>query len=143
MGNRCPDCNKFVSLEQRAEWDEEPEIDLTGEVSASVRFVLDCAECGTEIKETTLDMTVTCDEAAKHINNFGADDHELSVTTEDPEPQDRYQNLDKGGKSIPFRYQKHFYSATATLTVECTCGETWEIELDSAEEQAGALEDIN
>lgn len=52
---RCPDCNRFVAFD----YEQEPEVDLspmfTGlqEVTTeiTVRHLLTCAECGTELKE--------------------------------------------------------------------------------------------
>lgn len=64
---RCPDCNKFVRLEMSDPDVESLEVTHVGEaddpkdgevfsVQASVRIVRCCAECGTEMKEATLDM---------------------------------------------------------------------------------------
>jgi hypothetical protein len=52
---RCESCNKFVSLDE-----QEPEVqgvDLQETtVSASVRIANACADCGTDLREATLDM---------------------------------------------------------------------------------------
>ncbi len=57
---RCPDCNRFVSQEAG-----EPEVDDSTsdmQVSLSVRIVQNCAECGTELKEATLEIERDLDE---------------------------------------------------------------------------------
>ena len=60
---RCPDCNKFVSYDE----DYEPEVsdeavnidgegeDATATITATIRIALPCAECSTELAETSLD----------------------------------------------------------------------------------------
>lgn len=65
-GNRCPDCNKFVSLELA----DEPEVEVvqcedTGDGKATltlnVTLTKVCAECGTELQtgQTDVDVVVT------------------------------------------------------------------------------------
>ena len=49
---RCPDCNKFVSFDDSNEPEvNDVNVDDNGYVTAEVRFVLTCAECGAELKE--------------------------------------------------------------------------------------------
>lgn len=52
---RCPDCQKFVAY-----GDPEFEVDdaeaQDGQLVASIRMVLPCEDCGTELKETTFDV---------------------------------------------------------------------------------------
>jgi len=54
---RCEGCNKFVSYEQL-----EPEVNgleyRNGYVEGDVRIVLACGECGTELKEAELPLSV-------------------------------------------------------------------------------------
>lgn len=58
---RCPDCNKFVAYDT----EQEPEVgdeDVTGSdglytVTAEVRRVLSCAECGTELKDLSFSLS--------------------------------------------------------------------------------------
>ncbi len=55
---RCPDCNKFVAYDTEIEPEEEDNPSCTGiEFSASYRRVLACAECGTELKEGTVELS--------------------------------------------------------------------------------------
>jgi len=64
MSNRCPDCEKFVSLTpvEDPEWNTEPEIDEDGCVTGELRVVLECAECGEEMKEAVIEVAITPDE---------------------------------------------------------------------------------
>lgn len=53
---RCPDCNKFVSIEIA-----EPELELEvsdGEVTGTVRLVQICAECNTELAEANIEVII-------------------------------------------------------------------------------------
>jgi len=53
---RCPDCNKFVSFEENEPEVESIDVDGDRNVTATVRIVNSCGECGQELKEATLDM---------------------------------------------------------------------------------------
>lgn len=53
---RCPDCAKFVGYDDGSVDEVEADIDAdTGEVTIGGRVVLPCAECGTDLKELTVD----------------------------------------------------------------------------------------
>ncbi len=54
---RCPDCNKFVSMEVSDPEVDTLEVDTDGTVNITVRIVRTCAECGTELKEATLEFS--------------------------------------------------------------------------------------
>lgn len=117
---RCPDCSKFVSLEMSdPEIDGELEIDEEGTVTGSVRIVRCCAECGTELKEATLDFEWAPPEAdiKGHINKEGEDKHSLAVE------EDGIEGLEEGGG----RYAKSYYGATVNFRVTCSCDEAKEI----------------
>lgn len=116
---RCQDCNKFVGLDMQ---DPELEsIDLQGmEVSATVRIVRCCAECGNEMKEATLDMNSEIPEGDLngHYNtekDEPIDGHTLSVD----ENECDLDQIEEGGG----RYKKSFYGATVAFRVYCSCGE--------------------
>lgn len=47
---RCPDCNKFVSMENGDLEVDELSIDVDGTVSVSASLPRNCAECSTELK---------------------------------------------------------------------------------------------
>lgn len=54
---RCPDCNKFVSYDTDQEPEVDVDIDEDGQVTGTVRIFDACAECGTELRETTIDIS--------------------------------------------------------------------------------------
>lgn len=56
MANRCPDCNKFVSLEPGEGPEISVEVDESGDISGTATVYLCCAECGTEILTATVDL---------------------------------------------------------------------------------------
>lgn len=106
---RCPDCSKFASMEM-----QDPEVnDLTVEhvgpaanpkdgemfnVRAEVRIVRACADCGTELKEATLEMA---DEIAVKLPK--------GLTAEDVEvEEDSVEQIEEGGG----RYAKSYFGAT-------------------------------
>jgi len=147
MGNRCPNCSKFVSLEAQDPEVQSCDVELDGTVSAEVRLVLACAECGDEGKETVFTFEEQSDELEEHIAAHAAGGwwegeegeegsvwHELSETyelnVEEPEFEvlDEYETKDRHGKPIRnFRYQKHLYGVSGTATVECSCGESFDL----------------
>jgi hypothetical protein len=127
---------KFVSLSQ-----EDPEVDgievcqETGEVTASVRLVLSCIDCGTEMKETHLDIQDTPHGLDEHMEMHEKAEEEFSLDVEESnvEATDEYQNLDRHGKPIrSFRYMKHYYGAQMTATVTCSCGESFDVDLSDS-----------
>lgn len=137
MSNRCPNCNKFVSLEQ-----QEPELDLAvdgDEVSGTVRLVLACAECSEEMKELHFDVNIKI----KHACDDDTIECEFEISDESAEATDRYNDKDRKGKPIKnMRYMAHYYGADISVTVKCAeCGE--EIELsDTVEEAASGFESL-
>lgn len=147
MSNRCPDCSKFVSLNQ-----EEPEensafeIDAEGEITGELRAVLTCAECGTEMKDTTFDFSETPDEIAEHLDEatkraFDADSvepevHELTVNGAAYDSTERYSD------NKYYRARRHYYGVRAEISVECSCGESWTITLEE-DQQASSFDDLN
>jgi hypothetical protein len=71
---RCPDCNKFVSYDD-GDVDVQSEDVESDEVRVEVRIVKTCAECGTELKEATLEL-------------HGPFEHDCEAPTHDGEPVD-------------------------------------------------------
>jgi hypothetical protein len=140
---RCPDCNKFVSLDTS----QEPEVDLdvdetTGEVTGTVRIVNTCAECGTEMTEATFDVDVEFDGAEAHIKDHAGDDmvledldkHELEMEDFAPDRDERYEGKGRGTKT--------FYRTEGTITVKCSCGMSWS-QPWSDEIQASHMDEMN
>lgn len=139
---RCPDCNKFVGYEQA-----EPELDLSVEldkaedgtpegadVTGSVRMVLNCAECGSELAEASLDIN-DCNVALEHKE---AESHDVEVVDESADANDRYD----GKPGTPSRYRRHYYGADISGTVQCSCGAKAEF-TTTVEEQASGFEQLN
>lgn len=61
---RCPDCNKFVPFDTEVEPEEESteykvEVDGAIEVEADYTRTLNCGECGTELRTTSLNVQGT------------------------------------------------------------------------------------
>lgn len=154
---RCEQCSKFVSFDT----DTEPEINITvddeGSVTGDVRIVNTCAECSTELKETTFSVDEDFStEIAEHRNAEGEVPEgepvpegeepkvhkELSVDHDGGSRNDRTQSTDRHGKPIKSsRYMKRFYGAEMTITVTCECGETFE-RAWSDEVQASGMEEL-
>lgn len=53
---RCPDCNKFVSMENGDLEIDVLEIDVDGTVHCEASLPRNCADCGTELKRGTFDV---------------------------------------------------------------------------------------
>lgn len=129
---RCTSCNKFVSNEEN-----EPEVqDLSVDqdsatVTASVRIVNACADCGEELTEGTLEMEAELGSIDAHQK----DGHELSVE------EDSTERVGKGeGKG---RYRKTFYGAKVDATVKCSCGK-FEKSVEMSEYiQASSMDPLN
>lgn len=108
---RCPDCQKFVGLEFQEPEVQSLEVSDTS-VTANIRIVRNCADCGNELKEATLEMEQDLEqEALDHLATPG--EHELSVD------EDSTEGLEEGGG----RYKKSYFGATVQFTVRCSCGE--------------------
>ena len=141
---RCPDCNKFVSFDEG-----EPElqsIDINGNsVTCEVRIVMNCAECGQELKEAMLDMDADVD------TGIGGDDvehngngHELSVEEQGIESTSR-SGYFKKGVFVPAggRYAKTYYGASVEFRVTCSCDESWEyVGTMEDDVQASAMDEL-
>ena len=120
---RCPDCAKFVSFDEpQVEIEQE---DLTREeegftVNVSIRMVLPCADCGTELKDYTEDLDIDIEHSCE-----GTEEEEDTLLIDEPSTSDDYRPAhDKKGKPIPQRFQKHFYIAEISGSVICgKCGE--------------------
>lgn len=117
---RCPDCERFVSFDTEVE----PETDLEmfdDTVQVSVRRVLACADCGTELKETQLELEMTLESI---IDDCTCQSREAWEATEDLSPTVETQTHDRHGKPIKrARYQRTYYGVEGTITVRCDeCG---------------------
>ena len=137
---RCSDCNKFVSF-------NEPEVEVTDEtiagnvVSGRVRIVLQCAECGQELKDAELDFEMEIDH---ECSKCGKDEEPtFTMDTVNASPNERFQDKDRHGKPIKLaRYRKHYYGADLDCKVTCEkCDEEIEV-TSSVEEQARGFNEL-
>lgn len=130
---RCNNCSKFVSYGE-PEKEVEAECNDT-EVHVVCTITLTCGECGGELSQAVLEdsQEISCD--------HGEGDYEFSVLDCDVEIDERYETVNKKGKAIKPRYQRKFYQAHYTVTVQCSCGEEYEV-ARMVEEQASAFEPI-
>lgn len=109
---RCPNCEKFASLETG----EEPEIqgdEVQGDeddgfiITGEVRIVRICQDCGEELKEANLEFEMECPPG------FSEDgwEYELGATA-----TERIDRVNAKGRPIKPRYAKSFYGAEITAT---------------------------
>ncbi len=169
---RCPDCSKMVSYDEPQATVESEEVSDEGLVSIEVRLVLPCAECGTELKETTfnfeIDLEHTCPEGdqicecghrrSSHTpicsfsgmckcSEYREKEARFEVELEDPETTEEYRprfatNKKREQKPIPMRYQKHFYGVSVSGTAICNKCEE-EIPFDDKDDvQASGMEEL-
>jgi hypothetical protein len=144
MSNRCPDCMKFVMLQQETPEVQDVSVDSDGNVTVNVRVYLTCGDCGTEMKEYNFSGDADADGASDHAieHRYSDEDYEFSVDWDEPDATDRYQTHDRHGKPIKnFRYQKHYYGYSLTGKVTCSCGATFDFSLDE-DEQASAFDEL-
>lgn len=118
---RCGDCNKFVGVDADAE-PEVNDIDVSddGVVSAEVRIVNACSECGTEMHEYTFnndneDVAEAVREHREKCHDEG-ESGDLSVEEDDSERVERTEGRGRG--------MKRFYGYHLNFTVTCNCGKT-------------------
>ena len=112
---RCPDCNKFVSLEMA---DPDVQATLSGRsVSVETSISRTCAECSQELKTGNFSTDLDFEDAIeKHYKESKgcANKDDLEVEVQDVEP------VEEGGG----RYAKSYYGFSATVIVKCnTCEE--------------------
>jgi hypothetical protein len=112
---RCPDCNKFVGLETQEPEENDVAAELTGEgeqfsATAELRLVRACADCGTELKETTFEIEVEGD--IIHEEDCDPDDRDLDVELTNVE------STETGGG----RYAKNMIGVRGEIEVTCQCG---------------------
>lgn len=147
---RCSQCNKFVSYDEpQCECGSDPEIDERA-VRASVTVQLNCADCGTTLKDAEIEaeseFAHECKPEAERQPDWkpdpeykdGEDQFELEDAG-DPEGTSRLENKDRHGKPIKLmRYMKQFYGFTMEPEIKCRkCGETFSVTLEGEEQASG------
>lgn len=130
---RCNDCNKFVSFDSESDAEINVTVDDEGVITGDVTFTNNCAECGTELKQGTLD--IECDlsqqivdhrDEKKEAGEPVVDHDTLDVEDDGGQRFDEMQDTDRRGKKIKnVRYMKHLYGVEIEFTVTCKCGETF------------------
>lgn len=141
---RCESCSKFVSFDTETEPEINIDVAAEGHVTGDVRITNNCAECSTELKESTFTVDVDLsEEITAHRAEATEGDHKtLSVDHDGGSRTDRTQSTDRHGKPIKSsRYMRHFYGAEMTITVECECGEKFE-QSWSDEVQASGMDEL-
>jgi hypothetical protein len=137
---RCPDCNKFVSMEMsepelESELEFDPEI---GTILGTVRIERTCAECGTLLKEGQLEMEgeLVGEDAAMmdahlklHEKGVAQGVFEVRDVGLDTIEEGGYRSDSNGGR----RYNKSYYGAKVHFTIECSCDKNFAV--------SGSMED--
>lgn len=104
---RCPDCNKFVGLETQDPEVNDLDIDDAGSISGNVRVYRQCADCSTELKETTFDIDASVEDLP---NKCGDDDyHNLTI-------EETSCDLTESGGG---RYKKNMIGFSLSYHVKC------------------------
>ena len=139
---RCNSCSKFVSLEELDPEVQSLDVDNDGTVTAEIRIVNACAECGEELTEAIFDLEETVD-----VPEPEEADHEHELEIEEGESAERtrpdHTRPDKSGVSVPARYRKTWYGFAVTAKVTCT-GCPFEEDLILADDiQASAMEPLS
>lgn len=144
---RCPDCNKFVSYDEPQAEVQSVEAD-GNTIRASVRVVLNCAECGTELKDAEIEGEAESGHECKKTAEWEKREKKGVPTLEveddgEPTADSRLQTTDRHGKPIKsHRYMKTFYGFTLESEVKCLCcNETFTVET-TAEEQASGFNEL-
>lgn len=105
-GNRCEQCQKFVSLELGEPEVDSENIDTDGQIEVSITLTRNCADCGSEMKSYTYEL-----EATAEIEGHKGEGHTLELELDTPE-------ADEGGGG---RYAKNMISVEVGATVRCSC----------------------
>lgn len=119
---RCPDCNKFVGLEEADPEVDSIDVDDEGNVAIEVRITNNCADCGMELREATFSLEHDHSEDCKEHKGVG---HELSIDEDGAERTSRSGFFDKKKNqfvSAGGRYSKTFYGAEVGYSIKCSCG---------------------
>jgi len=109
MANRCPDCAKFVSLDDPEVSVESEDVGITGTVDIDTLITLNCAECGTGLYETSLNIMedFKCEECGYPPLEVSVESAEGLVTEEKRKKQ---------------------YGAEVEMLLTCSeCGKTWSV----------------
>jgi hypothetical protein len=127
---RCGECRKFVSFDEQDPEVEDLTIDEEGQITAEVRIVNACAECGTELKSFTFsteaDVESQCEghtgstipEPEGEDEEAEEEEHELQIEESYCERTSRSEGKGRGTKT--------FYGFKLEANVTCSCGKLGE-----------------
>jgi hypothetical protein len=138
---RCDQCNKFVSFEEAEPEVDSLEVSETGNVTANVRMVNQCADCGQDLKEATFDFDADHSDECQGHQGEG---HGLEIEENGVERTSKsgYFDRKKGFVSSYGRYAKTFYGVEVSYKITCECGEL-EVEGSFTDEvQASGMEEL-
>lgn len=111
-GNRCDSCGKMVALDLEDPEVEDEKVNNNTNVTGTVNLKRNCAECGGEMKQATLDIDVEVPDACP----VGGEGHEEKTV------EVELSKLEEGGG----RYKKSYYGAEGTVKITCSCGKSAE-----------------
>lgn len=141
---RCSSCQRFVSFEE----DEEPEVEVSlsqdGKVTASVRIVNSCAECGQELCDAHFELVGSVS-LAKFRGHVCLDEKPLPGVPEaesipileaDEEEVERTSRTEGKGRGM-----RTYNGVKVTVRVKCGCGECQDVVEMSDEVSASEMEE--
>lgn len=123
---KCPNCPQFTSKDT----DNDPEqiacdADEDGSVTAEVRVVNTCAECGTELEEYTFNMESVDSFKAEIEEHYekehpGEDGRGVYAEGDSWRRTDETQGVDRHGRPITkSRYRNRYYGVEGEVEVKC------------------------
>jgi hypothetical protein len=119
---RCNDCNKMVSYDTEVDPEEDEELHVDDDkVVGSFRRVLQCADCGTDLRETTLafEMTIVPEEGKEQCDG-GPNPQDYDHKWELDGDRDVSPTMQQGS-----RYAKTYYGIEVSGATKCEqCGAT-------------------
>ncbi len=128
---RCPDCNKFVSVEMSDPELDDLEVDPEGNITGTVRLIQTCADCGAELAEANIEVS----ESVEFTHAEGCKEESgLEIENAEATSEDRFEGKGRGAR--------HFYQAVIQGEVVCPdCEARADFEF-TVEEQASAFESL-
>lgn len=142
---RCPDCNKFVAYDtdQDPEVESDPELVKTDDelhFTTSYRRILPCGDCGTELKEGTIEIDHVVEGLPDKddLLEEGVAPHEHEWFVDNTDAQASTNAVGRG------RGMKTFYGVDLCVTLKCeheNCDAEFEFEC-AGELQASCFDEV-
>src|SRR3990167_3992893 len=113
---RCPDCNKFVSVEMgdpEANLEVSDQEDGSALITGNVHIFTQCGECSTNLSESNLDVEfkIEIQHEEDMTDEGGCEGANFDIESEEVVATDRFEGKGRGAK--------HFYGAEINVTVKC------------------------